>query len=229
MTPVPMLNVPPPHMMMSNPASALMPLNPFSAPPPSFNAQIFGNAVPVPTTNTATDDHMDIEGEEEVSNNNKNASKTQDGGHNNTLTQTVFNQPPRTMGQRDSDRQSREPQNRRNSDNYDRNDRRHGNRWNSAEREDSYERDNRRSRGMRHSGGPMRNDREKPLQDRLRDMAGIENRGNNGGQGRYGGYDRDNNYGPRDNRGGRYNDNSHHQMGMQRNGEYRTILFNQYA
>lgn len=144
--PVPMLNIPPPHMMMSNPASALMPLNPFSAPPPAFNAQLFGNSVPAPITNTATDDHMDIEGEEEVTNiNNKNPGKIQDTGHNNASGQKPFNQPP--MGHRNDDRQSREHQNRRNSDNSDRNDRRHGNRWNSSEREDSYERDNRR--GMR--------------------------------------------------------------------------------
>lgn len=212
--PVPMLNIPPPHMMMSNPASALMPLNPFSAPPPSFNAQLFGNSVPVPMTNTAPDDHMDIEGEEEVVNNvNKISSKAQESGHNGAPGQKSFNQAP--MNQRNDDRHMREHQNRRNSDNSERNDRRHGNRWNSAEREDSFERDNRRA--MRHSSGPMRHDREKPLQDRLRDMAG-----NNGGNVRFRGYDREN-YGPRDNRGGRYNENSHHQMGMQRNGNYTIV------
>lgn len=209
--PVPMLNIPPPHMMM--------PLNPFSAPPPSFNTQIFGNAVPVPMSNTATDDHMDIEGDEETSNTNTKNKGQDSVGHNNAPPQNVFNQPP-SGGQRNDDRNSREPPNRRQGNN----------RWNSAEREDSYERDNnRRPRDMRYSGGgPMRNDRnEKPLQDRLRDMAGVENRGNNGGHPRFGGggggsYDRDN-YGSRDNRGGRYNDKPHHQMGMQRNGELLTV------
>lgn len=206
MAPVPMLNVPPPHLI-SNPASGLMPLNPFSGPPPTFNTQIFGNAVPASTSNIVPDDHMDIEVEDEASNNNIN--KTQEMGHGNNLNASVYNQPPPMMNQRSDDRKSREPQNRRNSDSSDRNDKRHGNRWNSSDRDDSFDNDNRRPRGMRHSGGPpMRNDREKPLQDRLRDMAGMRFN-----------YDRDSNYGSRDNRAGRFGDNSHHQMGMQRNGK----------
>ncbi|XP_063695560.1 SR-related and CTD-associated factor 4 isoform X2 [Culicoides brevitarsis] len=198
--PVPMLNIPPPHMMMSNPASALMPLNPFSAPPPSFNAQLFGNSVPVPITN-ATDDHMDIEGEEEMSNNsNKPPVKSHDGGYNAGANQKSYNQLQMGGGQRNDDR-TRDQQGRR--DNSDRHDHRHGNRFNSAEREDSYERDSRRPRGLRNSGGPMRHDRERPLQDRLRDMAG--NNGTPGGR-----------YGPRgDNRGNYRNEN--YQGAMQRN------------
>uniref|UniRef100_A0A336K4H0 CSON015316 protein n=1 Tax=Culicoides sonorensis TaxID=179676 RepID=A0A336K4H0_CULSO len=209
MAPVPMLNVPPPHLMMPTPGgSALMQLNPFSAPPPSFNSQIFGSTAAV--SNTVTDDHMDIEGDDEGTAVN-NGTKTQDNGNNNTLSQNVFNQPPPSISSlRKDDRQSRD---RRNSDNSDRNDRRQGQRWNSADREDSYEKDNRRSRNMRHSGGaPMRNDRDKHMHDRFRENTGIENRGNNSSSGRF---NYDNNFGPRDTRGGRYHDN--HQIGMQRN------------
>lgn len=161
---VPMLNVPPPGMLMGPAGQGLLAglpppmINPFTAPPPV-------EAPPPPSI----DDHMDIDDEE----------KHEMGGFNQPI-------PPQILGSRRGDF---ERDDRRNSSDRDRgrggreNNRNNmrdngGNgrgRWESRER-DSYERDFQRGENNRDN---LRNVRggsgghERTLQDRLRDLAGV--------------------------------------------------------